>query len=245
MDKDKVKLAIVTTATGKYKAFFKDWYMRVMRYFALDIPRNMVRIFLLTDDLSIAEGLVNVEPVLIRHGIWPAIVMEKFGHIARLDLAGFTHVYFLQVSAMSVSASSSDDLCIGDTIAVARHTWFGDNVGMVFTNVDERSAAFIPASVPYMYVMGCLQGGPVDKFQEMARTIDMWSRSDTEKGVVPTWHDESYINRYVLNMPSSDVRYISNEFLTSEEKMEHPEAKVLLVDKYKFFNVKSKVDITR
>ena len=52
-----------------------------------------------------------------------------------------------------------------------------------------------------MYYAGGFNGGKPEHFLKMSQTIVDNVEKDFENGLVAVWHDESHMNRYLINNP--------------------------------------------
>jgi hypothetical protein len=50
----------------------------------------------------------------------------------------------------------------------------------------------------YVYFMGSLIGGTSNGFIELSSQCYEWTKTDLLAGIIPIYHDESYLNRYFL-----------------------------------------------
>ena len=68
------------------------------------------------------------------------------------------------------------------------------------------SHAYIPFGSGKQYYAGGFNGGKSKNFLTMAKTIATWRKSDQNKNIIPIWHDESYMNKYMfLNPPTLEL----------------------------------------
>lgn len=51
------------------------------------------------------------------------------------------------------------------------------------------------------YYQNCLQGGTSSEFITMAKVINNWTIDDEKRNIIALWHDESYMNKYMLTHP--------------------------------------------
>ena len=62
-----------------------------------------------------------------------------------------------------------------------------------------NSLACIPMGSGSVYVQGALIGGTSDAFLGMCRKLKKNIDDDLGRGIVAVWHDESHLNRYILD----------------------------------------------
>ena len=63
-----------------------------------------------------------------------------------------------------------------------------------------KSLAYVPFDQTVSYYAGGFNGGKTESFMEMAVIANNVNK-DLEKGVVALWHDESHMNRYLIDNP--------------------------------------------
>jgi hypothetical protein len=66
---------------------------------------------------------------------------------------------------------------------------------------NNKSNAFIPHGIGSRYYQNCFQGGDGKQFLEMCKTLQARIESDLRNNYIALWHDESYMNRYMVEHP--------------------------------------------
>jgi hypothetical protein len=76
-----------------------------------------------------------------------------------------------------------------------------------------ESNAYLEKTSLNSYVQGCFYGGGSGRFLEMIQILAQWTKEDLSNDIIPIWHDESYLNKYV-NMNSHEyfINIISPAF---------------------------------
>ena len=64
-----------------------------------------------------------------------------------------------------------------------------------------KSLAYIPYGDGNNYYAGGFNGGRTKNFLEMSEVIADRVNRDLENGVIALWHDESHMNRYLVDNP--------------------------------------------
>ena len=87
---------------------------------------------------------------------------------------------------------------------------------------NSKSLAFVPyGEKARSYYAGGFNGGKTEVFMDMAKTISFRVDKDLEAGIVAQWHDESHMNRYMIDHPPS--RPLSYEYCYPEPELgRHP-----------------------
>jgi len=71
------------------------------------------------------------------------------------------------------------------------------------------------------YYAGGFNGGSTKRFLEMAEVLADRVNKDLERGVIALWHDESQMNRYLIDNPPT--LSLTPSYCFAEEMMGNPE----------------------
>jgi histo-blood group ABO system transferase len=71
------------------------------------------------------------------------------------------------------------------------------------------------------YYAGGFNGGSTKRFLEMAEVLADRVTKDLENGVIALWHDESHMNRYLIDNPPT--LSLTPSYCFAEEMMNNPE----------------------
>jgi hypothetical protein len=123
------------------------------------------------------------------------------------------------------------EIAVPGRLQVVRHPGYVGKRGTPETRPEStaciRSGERMPA-----YVCGGFNGGPTEMFLEMARVLRRKINIDKARGVVAVFHDESHLNRYVLDHVS-DVTLLPSTYCSYSAA--YPGAKLVCVDKGRHF----------
>ncbi len=67
------------------------------------------------------------------------------------------------------------------------------------------STAYVPRSRRKRYVQAAIFFGPASEILTLSATCWAWTESDLRDGIIPRWHDESYLNRWIVEHDCSLV----------------------------------------
>lgn len=100
---------------------------------------------------------------------------------------------------------------------------------------DSGSLAYIPMGSGKVYVQGALIGGTSKAFLDMSRQLKKNIDDDLDKGIVAVWHDESHLNRYILekNPKLLGLEYLCPDTLKYRRRCGWRQ-KILLLEKSSF-----------
>jgi hypothetical protein len=175
------RVALVTVASGeRYVQYAEQMLTSAKKYFLTDGGADL--------DLVMLAG---------REG-WPAATMERYHVIAENAerLAAATHVFHLDADMLFVAQVGAE------IVAPLVGTTHPGYVGRRGT-YEERpeSAAYVAPDEGTVYYCGGFVGGERTEFLRLANAIRTGVDTDAEQGIVARWHDESHLNRYLVDRP--------------------------------------------
>jgi len=207
-----MKICILTVATNQYLQFIEKLYSDIAEKF---IPGSEINCLLFTDH-EIEETSDNVRVHYIDHEPWPMPTLKRFNYFVKEKDFILEHDYCFYMDAdMRIDASVGEEV-LGDLVAT-RHGYqsFHNPNDQTF----ERNAKSL-ACVPYgeegkTYYAGGFNGGRTKNFIEMSQVLAERVNKDLEKDVIALWHDESHMNRYMIDNPPT--LELSPEYCYAEE----------------------------
>src|SRR5665213_1550852 len=101
------------------------------------------------------------------------------------------------------AAPVTEDEVVSNGITATLHPGYVGRVGTPERR--PQSMAYIPLGTQNKYFCGGFNGGTVQAFTSMAIYIKSCVEIDARKGITPVWHDESYLNRYLLDYPPARI----------------------------------------
>lgn len=174
------RVALVTVASGeRYVQYAEQMLASAEKYFFADGGDR---------DLVMLEGCEE----------WPAATMERYHVIVENAerLADATHVFHLDADMLFVSP-------VGPAIlAPLVGTAHPGYVGRRGTYEERReSAAYVAPGEGAVYYCGGFVGGERTEFLRLANAIRTSVDRDAKQGIIARWHDESHLNRYLVDRP--------------------------------------------
>ena len=105
---------------------------------------------------------------------------------------------------------------VGDEILSERvcviHTGYYDKYQTKFYDLEKNQSSHAYVDVNNhnysigRYYQNCFQGGSSSEFIKMCSIISEWCSKDLSKNIIPKWHDESYMNKYMYdNKPTLEL----------------------------------------
>ena len=194
-----MKICILTIATNKYLQFVEKLYEDISEKFC---PGAEINCLLFTDH-EIEETGDKVKVHYIDHEPWPMPTLKRYNYFVKEKDFILEHDYCFYFDAdMRIdSVVESEEVC-GDLVAT-RHGYqsLHDPSQQSFDR-NPKSLAHVPFDQKTVtYYAGGFNGGKTEKFIEMAEVIADRVDKDLSNNVVALWHDESHMNRYLIDNP--------------------------------------------
>lgn len=199
-----MRLGIIYLATGAYHKFWKDFYITCEQYFCMDIEKGY-EIFTDSPDDFEKTNDTNVYIHKIEDLGWIVNTSYKSKYICsiREELRKYDYVFYINsnflftapIYAEEVLPDASNDYLT----ALSFDHYLQVNVRNYPYDRQPDCLAYIPIGQGKRYFQGGFYGG---RTKEMLLLSD-WCREaiahDFNKKIVARFHDESYINRYMLD----------------------------------------------
>lgn len=236
-----MKIAILYIATGRYSIFWNDFYNSCEKYFLNNADKVY---FLFTDDANIKESN-NVKKFEQKKLGWPYDTMMRFDMFLsqKDELKNYDYIFFFNANTKFMSEVGSEILPTkeNDGLVTASHHGFYDKRPDEYTyDRNPKSTAYIPYGQGSHYATGALNGGIAENYLSMCEVCSKNVHIDLDNEVIALWHDESHLNKYLLdkNPLIMPVNYLYPETTKKNSKWNKPNEfnnniKILSVDKTK------------
>lgn len=177
---------------------------------------------------------------------WPYATLKRFHMfrplLPRLKAEGFDCVYFLNANYLIVRPVLPEDLLprTENELVLCLHPGYYSQKPLRFPyDRNPRCRAWIPYTKGKHYVCGGTNGGSLHAYADLICELDDRVEADLTDGIIARWHDESQLNRYLLDT-ASPVRLLTPAFCAPEGWPAFPfEAAFLVRDKSKWLDVAS------
>jgi len=194
-------VAILYICTGRYTEFWPNFFRSAEQYL---LPGYDKHYFVFTDTASLeGEESGRVHRVEQEALPWPYPTLYRFRFFERIrsQLATFDYIYFFNANCRLVQPITADMLLPkeDEELVVTNHPYYWNQPAKKFTyERNPASAAYIPKGEGTLYAAGGLNGGTAARYLSFIATCNEYLRQDEAKGIIAVWHDESYLNRYIL-----------------------------------------------
>ena len=197
-------LGIYYLATDTY-CFGFPRFISTLKSFMPELDKTVL---ILSDGLSEYDGKIinGIKCKLCRidHYPWPIITLFKMYNINRFR-GNYDYVMYCD-SSLDFYESSAVDFNYwleSNKIILTRHAMSDFdklNDGSFFNTYPKpNSASYIDPRVDFTYVQAGFFFGPSKLVYKMCSEITEMVRKDLAGGLIPKWHDETYLNRWQIN----------------------------------------------
>ena len=229
-----MKIAILYIGIGGYKVFWKDFYSSCERYF---LPNIVKEYFFFTDPLDELKP-ANVKEYFQEDLGWPGNTLYRFKMFLKYkeELAVFDFIYFFNGNTLFLDTINEEEIIPNgsDGYLVALSWYIYDSIPKQKYPYERdcKSTAYISKEEGIHYYQGGLNGGRSKEFLELMEQCNFQIIEDDKKGVVASHHDESHLNKYLLN---KNVKLLSIKYGCPEEWKDSNFSKIIFRSKHKYF----------
>lgn len=229
-----MKVAILYICTGPYVAFWKGFYESFSARFLKEAEKTY---FVFTDAPSVyAEETDDAIVRIPQDNLgWPGNTLYRFRMFMRLrkELEAFDYIFFLNANFVCKTEVTAEDfLPREEGLLVVQHPGNFDRRPYLYPyDRNKRCQAYVPYKCleGKHYVCGGANGGKRDAYLALIEELDRRTDIDEKNGIIARWHDESQINRYIIDHP--DYRMLTPAYCYPEGWEIPFEQRFLLLDK--------------
>ena len=200
-----MNIAVLYIATGRYTVFWRDFYLSAEQFFLSDNKKDY---YVFTDNNQIDfEKNPNVKKINQQKLGWPYDTMMRFDlFLGQEDsLKEYDYIFFFNANLLFVAPVGAEILPTADKggIVTCKHpASYGKAIDRFAYERNPLSSSYIPFGSGHYYVQGALIGGTASAFLNLCRWCSNGIHKDMEHGIIPIWHDESILNKYILEKDS-------------------------------------------
>lgn len=233
-----MKIAILYICTGKYAVFWKTFFENFEEKFLRESEKEY---FVFTDAEKIwQEDNLKVHKIYQENLGWPDNTLKRFEMFLRVEdeLQLFDYTFFFNANVRCIKEISADDILPEgeQRLTVVQHARFYGEKNTEFDyDRNEKSTAYIPMGEGKYYVCGGINGGYTIDYLKLINCLAKNIQEDEKKGIVAKWHDESHLNRYILDR--EDVRVLPPSYCFPEGCIFPFEAYIVVLNKMNYINV--------
>ena len=192
-----MKICILTIATNKYIQFVERLLDNIDQNF---LAGHDINCLLFTDHE--VETSDNIKVCQIEHEPWPMPTLKRYNYFLkeRDYISQFDYCFYFDVD-MAVVDKVGDEV-LSDLVATMHpYQSFRPKESRTYDR-NPKSLAYVPiGDEGEFYYAGGFNGGSTLKFLEMAEVLADRVTKDLDNNVIALWHDESQMNRYLIDNP--------------------------------------------
>jgi histo-blood group ABO system transferase len=192
-----MKICILNIATNNYIQFVNPLLESIDNNF---LNGHEISSLLFTNhDLDVECDRIRASK--IEHESWPMPTLKRYHYFVQEKeyISQFDYCYYLDVDTR-IESKVGDEI-LGDLVATQHPGfWFKNSDSYTYERRPE-STAYIPYGEGKMYYAGGFNGGKTENFLRMTEAIVDNVNTDFSNGIIAEWHDESHLNRYLLDTP--------------------------------------------
>jgi histo-blood group ABO system transferase len=196
------KVGLLVIATNKYISFVDPLVESADKWF---LPECDVTYCIFTNNSKQLQTNRHFNMMQIEHEPWPAPTLKRYDYFDQYEdyLKSFDYLYYCDADMKFVDMVGNEIL--GELVSTL-HPGFWGQLNLQFSYERRPNCkAYIPYGSGNAYYAGGFNGGNAEQFLKMSKIIVSWRKEDEQNGLVPVWHDESYMNKYMYLKPPTKV----------------------------------------
>lgn len=214
----RVNIGLLLIASNKYLEFIPPLLESADQYFFNNTSHRVlqanaglttykVTYFLFTDRKEeLRRGPRELVKNFVPHKPWPYMTLERYKIFSdhKKALSKMDYLYYCDADMRFADDVGAEIL--EERVATMHPGCFlHDRGGDPERNPDSLAFISHDEQIPDCYKCGGFNGGSAVEFLKMSETLAKNIEIDHEKGIIAKWHDESHLNRYMLDNPPTKV----------------------------------------
>ncbi len=202
----KKNIGILYIATGRYTIFWEAFYKSMQQYF---IPNYTKQYYVFTDAPTIYDSNNNTNIILINDHAkgWPYDTLMRFHTFekAKPYWSNCEFLFFFNANMLVMQTITDVEFLpngnTDDGLLATLHPGFYNSPRATYTyeQLQTNSTAYIPSNQGLYYFMGGLNGGTLQAYTSLIASLKANVTTDINNNIIALWHDESHLNKYLLN----------------------------------------------
>jgi len=167
------------------------------------MPEEEIHYFVFTDGAIEMFGHPCVSVIPQEHLGWPDATLKRYHIFGKIlaQLQTYDLIYFFNANCEFRQHTSTEFLPSREEgLLLVQHPGFFNKPPNTFTyERNPLSTAYIPYTEGSVYVCGGVNGGWAENYCNLISAIQKAVDEDEMNGVTAVWHDESHLNKYILD----------------------------------------------
>ena len=221
----KKNIGLLIIATNKYTQFVSPLIESADKHF---FKNHNVTYFVFTNKFDDIEGRNDIIKIDKTHEQWPLITLGRYKTIHKSAdiLSKMDYLFYCDADMLFVDEVGDEilpDENSNGLVGTIHPGFFHGNRELYSYETNPNSTAYISPQEGVFYYAGGFNGGTTNSFLTMAKTLSERINKDLENNIIAVWHDESQMNRYMVDNPpkslSSSYCYPENWNIPFERKL--------------------------
>ena len=231
-----MKIAMLYVCTGKYEIFWDTFYNSCEMNFYKGIDKEY---FVFSDNSRIQELKNNNVHVFYQaKSGWPYDTLLRFNWFCTIQdkLRKFDYCYYANANTQFIKPTDVNIFPLPNKknpliLGIHSHMYY-DYTGVHFhPERNPKSTAFISEGTECRAHCGGFWGGTSEAIITMCCELRDRIAQDLNNGIVATWHDQSHLTRYALEV---DHYNIEKDVVSSEEYIVNDKCVIVFLNKDHF-----------
>lgn len=236
---NKPKIGVLYICTGKYSAFWDDFYSSTKSKLFND---SELMFYVFTDDESILKSEHNdVTTVYCQSEAWPFPTLMRYRTFLSIEhkYQDVEYLLFCNANLRVTSPVQFDEVFgVQDLFATIHPGYEGKNASTFPYEKNIKSRAHTDKRA-LEYVCGGFNGGRRDPFLSMCYILNGRIQKDFSENIIAIWHDETHFNRYYAENREK-FNLISADFCFPEGWDLERKSKITILTKENYIGVMNK-----
>jgi histo-blood group ABO system transferase len=202
-----MKIAFVTIATNKYIKLAENLLDSIGQYGFSDknIKTDLFVFSNIPQIFELKNGRTKVKGITTTHVPFPLISLLRYHYYSSCnELENYDYIFHIDCD-MELKDTLEESI-LSERVCVS-HPGFvqiKDNMAYPYDR-NKLSNAYVSFGNGEAYYQNCFQGGTAKEFLNMCSILKNRCEEDLRKNYIALWHDESYMNRYMVENPPTLV----------------------------------------
>lgn len=197
-----MRVAILYICTGRYSIFWDSFFRSCESRFLRDHEKHY---FVFTESKILHEENSRVHRIVQHQLGWPDDTLKRFHMFQKIESCleqSFHFVVFFNANCLFTEIIGEEFLPTKEEgLVMVRHpgNWWKPSFLFPYERRSASSAHIAYGQGAY-YVCGGINGGWAPDYIAFIRALRSAVDQDERHGIVARWHDESHINRYIVDI---------------------------------------------
>jgi histo-blood group ABO system transferase len=217
------KIGLLIIATNKYIGFLNQLIEGADNFFLKDCD---VTYYIFTNKNISINTKRNYQVIDVEHKPWPWMTLGRYEIFLSNSsiIKSMDYLFYCDVDIKIVNEVGNEIL---SDLVVTQHPLYAGTRGTPEKNPISTACVFPNENMQYF--AGGFNGGKTENYLKMCEIISNNIKQDLEKNYIAIWHDESHLNRYMIDNPPTKI--LSKHYCYPELNYIPKEVKIVALNK--------------